>query len=1608
MLLTLYDRYGNVKTTLSPDDSSRQVKEIQGDNVLTLTFTLYEYLNINVNDYVDYLGERYWAKEKFLPNEKSTMEWSYNVKLYGIESLLTRFLVLKTMDGDVDPVFALTGRPIEHMRLIVANINAGMGSSDWNVGTVEGTENVVIDYTGKYCDEALKELAEAVGTEWWVEGNTVNLCRCEHGEEVTLSYGHGLTSLDRDVADNAKFYTRLFPIGSSKNIDSAQYGHSRLQLPNGAKYVDVNVEQYGIIHHYEENAFAGIYPHRIGKVSSVRHENAVDKDGRPFTIYYFKDDDLTFDPNDYEIGGLVKHVSFLDGSELSGLGIGDDHYFEVNYHSDTQEFEIITIWPYDDDTQLPGGQLVPAIDNEYILWNIRMPEEYYGMAEQEFKRAVDAYNAEHALDVSVYKAPTDHVWVEEQEAALPQDEDALLYVGRRVRLESDEYFPNTGYRSSRITRISRQVTLPSLMDLDISDALSRGTLEKIDDSIHDVKNYTDRMLKDANVPYIIKSWETIPPTDNNLFSARRVVKQFLDKLTTAVQEVWGRIIFKQKIIVEDDASVEGDLTFGSPDPSAATHYVQGVKGAKIYWNGSGWFVETDYLAVNKRMYAKSIQVDEVTHVGGENLLTGASCVADIVKEYPTFYRVFFRRKNGEGRTIYNKFRVGDQAYCQIYNIDAGESEDFTNRYYWRLVVNTSNNTSASYDDETVALMENYHFVDLSKSISDVFGYLRMDEHAGSVPKAEDPIVQLGHRRQAEDDDELVTERQGATLISGGGRYKRAIVMWEGINSFVLPTPRIFLSPNRNDLIVDSLKIRTAGTDVPVEEYVDATQEQFEIFETGTTDVPTLNNEPYISWSAADKEKYSTSPNNAVVLNAEGRTWRFVRNGNTYAFEEFTDPWLLAQHVKVEEILADDVITENELPQFQLIANTVQAQESKVANEYNGIGQGRPSNLTTLYNAYIAAYNVLCSSESPNTGYFYDFSLMTPPIYLKKGSEPNRYKASREDVMQAIYNHNLALEAWNKAYDFWKSQKYTDDQIRGITAGTVDEHLQDLLDDYVTLVGKGSYSSLQALDEALLAVTNWVGTDTQSFGTTGLLTHLNNLFVGTGTVTLVKDSQNNVIYYDDNDHQLYKDEDGVYYIIGNQHIYKPDSIDKEPKDFGKPKVDNINKAGLVTTTGFASLFVQNMNDNDLVTEEAAVALTAGGIGLFVKTLKSRTGIDVEEGKIDLDAAQVNINGELGITDGNSGFTLYDADGNPRIKIINDTIGNYEDYNTADYYRQRIIGVQQSSWNLTSRKLNIGQRAANSNIVLDGFSMDIYAEGSTVEEYVFPTFSATVTLKLYRKGNDTAVSTQSFNLNFTNGHAASAQSVMFNIQTADVYQLEFVISNVSATTTKKVVAHFDTVLNYTSSTITRIGIDGIVSNPAAQAAMWSNADMQLLRHGDNGIRVVGGGMGNSRGVQVLSVMSGVERWFNYNTIEQVKRLWAADLEDDVTVYYNGSTHQQNNVYTIDPDLGYSCIVVPNMGYLNEHGVYTNVTSVYIKLPSSFDVNLGWKIKIVKLRDDDFDFTVYLVTSEDEYVQDGNLDTMKGCKLTQIPAMCEVMCMGNAGTDVPWRLLQDADGI
>ena len=757
-MIEIYGSNDRLKCQVEAGSSSQQDKALQSDNVLSLSFTHYAFLELDVNDWCEFAGERYWLQEKYLPKQKNEHEWEYNVKLYGIESLIKRLLVLQNSDGENEAVFTLTAPASEHVRLIVQSMNDGMDhTTNWKVGDVVATENLTIDYDGTYCDEGLRLVAEAAGTEWWIEGETVNLCRCEQGAELLLRYSESLLSLDRDEADGVKFYTRLFPIGSSRNIDRSKYGSTRLQLPGGAKYVDIPdlVERYGVFHHYEQEAFSGIYPRRVGVISSVRWEEVKDPDGNPFTIWYFKDNGLTFDPNDYEIAGLVKHVSFQSG-ELEGRD------FEVNYNSETREFEIITTWPYDDDMQLPdahGGHLVPAPGNTYILWNIRMPDEYYDLAEKEYQSAVEAFNREHLLDKGVYKAPTNPKWVERS--------GAQLYVGRRVRLESQKYFPKLGYRSSRITRLTRKVSDPYQIDLEISDAVSTGTMTKIEDSIHDVKMYVRE--SSSVLPDIIRSWDETKPTDNNIYSARRTHKEFLSKNTADRA--------KKKIIF--DEGIE------------AGEWAEGTSGAALWQDQDGnWHLESDYVNIRKKLTAQEVAIQDVHHVGGQMLLTAASCKADFVVDKGGYYRVFFLRKDGDGNVVKNLWRVGDQAYCQTFNLTEETTDKFSNTFYWRLVTGVSSASSldtGTYEVDGQSVDgSDYHYIDLSNDTA---------ASGSDAPAAGDDIVQLGYRGT---DD---TGRQTAILIAGASADNSSpfIRLFEGINTFALPSDVEQLKPGDNRL-----------------------------------------------------------------------------------------------------------------------------------------------------------------------------------------------------------------------------------------------------------------------------------------------------------------------------------------------------------------------------------------------------------------------------------------------------------------------------------------------------------------------------------------------------------------------------------------------------------------------------------------------------------------------------------------------------------------------------------------------------------------------------------------------------------------------------------------
>ena len=508
MELNIYNQSGELKLTASVTSSSTWNLELMRENALSLTFTIPVCVSLQVNDYIILEGVRFSVKKEYKPRKKNSQKYSYSVKFYAPIHDAQQVVYLHLTDGQYEPQFSLDGSPREHLQKWVDNMNRIYGEERWRIGDVIDAPNQNIEYSNTTCWDALASMAEIFSTEWWSDGFYINLCRCERGERVELGYGKGLTSLTQtENSDDVKFFTRLIPLGSTRNIDRSRYGFSRLQLPDRAKYVDRNTD-YGLYEHVEEDAFAGIFPHYTGTVSSVRSQEKTGNDGKPFTVYYFKDEGMEFDPCDYEIAGLVKQLSFQSG-ELNGRD------FEANYHSESGEWEIINIYP-DEDTQLPGGNLIPHAGDQYIPWNFRMPEAYEKQAELDYKAAVDDFLSSYSEDITKYGGDTDYTYIGKH--SVP------LQLGQSVRLLSEEYFPGIGYRDTRMTKVTRKLENLSMAAIECTNRVGKGWKRSMESDLNGLQYIVGGLL-DRSVIEVLKSWDNREASEYNVFSALRTIKE---------------------------------------------------------------------------------------------------------------------------------------------------------------------------------------------------------------------------------------------------------------------------------------------------------------------------------------------------------------------------------------------------------------------------------------------------------------------------------------------------------------------------------------------------------------------------------------------------------------------------------------------------------------------------------------------------------------------------------------------------------------------------------------------------------------------------------------------------------------------------------------------------------------------------------------------------------------------------------------------------------------------------------------------------------------------------------------------------------------------------
>lgn len=756
MELKIYDKANNLRLTASPNSSSSVTEEIGGECSVSASFTHTEYVPLDVDDYIEVEGVRYKVKSRYRPKQKNTQTYEYNVKFYApihdAEDTLMLF-----QEGGTTSEFSYDGGPREHLQLWIDNMNRRAGGNLWSIGTVITAENKVIDYRNVKCWDAAfgsNGIAATFDTEMWADGYVINLCKAERGEVVELGYLQGLTNLAQEDNGEVKFFTRLFPLGSTRNIDATKYGYSRLQLPSREIYVDKNVDLYGVKEETEEAAFAEIYPQYVGTVSSVRTEEKTSEEGRKYTVYYFKDNGMTWNPKDYEIPDLDYMLQFQTG-ELAGRGT--DGSFQAAWHEDTREWEIINVYP-DETTQIPGGVIIPNPGDKYIPWNFAMPQEYITEAEQAYKLAVDDFLNTYSFDPNKYTGTTDRNYIEKN--------NTPLRIGWNVRLLSEQYFGSTGgYKDTRITKVQRKLNDLCQATITCSDEVGSGWKSSVDNSLNSLRYEVARQAEQY-VYDVIRSFDEKTPSDKNIFSALKSLKTHLRK------DAPDRTEFLMKLL---GGIISPFLT--SPD------FVTGMMGAGMSFSSEeggesvGWI---DKLYVRKKAILQLLSIMETELAGASMMFNSSGARATITKveridAVPFFYsdgsakyysdgsrayvqpsahgavyRCYFLADDGE-KAIENRFRVGNLVRSQSFNIKSGVYENVSNHYWWRLVTAVGDN-----------------WIEVSVNHCD---------EGSDIPAVGDVMVQLG--------DISDTDFQAAVVLSAYGDGAPSLTFYHGINSYSL-------------------------------------------------------------------------------------------------------------------------------------------------------------------------------------------------------------------------------------------------------------------------------------------------------------------------------------------------------------------------------------------------------------------------------------------------------------------------------------------------------------------------------------------------------------------------------------------------------------------------------------------------------------------------------------------------------------------------------------------------------------------------------------------------------------------------------------------------------
>lgn len=223
----------------------------------------------------------------------------------------------------------------------------------------------------------------------------------------------------------------------------------------------------------------------------------------------------------------------------------------------------------------------------------------------------------------------------------------------------------------------------------------------------------------------------------------------------------------------NNLKVSGDATFNSNIEVKGNSNLNNVISNNITNSDT---IKTKNLEVTGSAHFFELIIDKIKAAGGAALFTPADGFdIDIVKSVGTSgYKLYWQCRDGNGNQRDNMWKVNDQALCMSFNqAKVGTSHNVSNKYYWCLVTDVSDNLNPTLIDG-----EYYHYIVISSNVCD-----------GTVnPEKGDSIVMCGYRGTND------AARQSAIYISAYSSLDKGLTapllaQYQGVNDFNLESHR---------------------------------------------------------------------------------------------------------------------------------------------------------------------------------------------------------------------------------------------------------------------------------------------------------------------------------------------------------------------------------------------------------------------------------------------------------------------------------------------------------------------------------------------------------------------------------------------------------------------------------------------------------------------------------------------------------------------------------------------------------------------------------------------------------------------------------------------------